>query len=118
MRGIYEAGRSSRSKAKFAELLSRIEAGDPDILFSGHTAPDYSVNIDMTSSLEAMTLTELRELLGELSDISDDLLMRKPEECDILAYDAWDESMCKVTARMIEVDIAITENLGYEICMQ
>ena len=60
MRGIYEAGRPSRSKAKFAELLSRIEAGDPDILFSGHTAPDYSVNIDTTSSLEAMTLTELR----------------------------------------------------------
>ena len=68
----------------------------------------------MTSSLEAMTLTELHELLSELSDISDDLLMRKPEERDIVAYDAWDESMCKVTARMIEVDIAITENLGYE----
>lgn len=115
MRGIYEAGRPSRSKEKFAELLSRLEAGDPDILFSGYAAPDYSVNIDTTSSLEAMTLNELRELLSELSDISDDLLMRKPEECDISAYDAWDESMCKVTARMIEVDIAISENLGYEI---
>ena len=115
MRGIYEAGRTSKSREKFAELLKRLEDGDPDILFSGHAVPDYSVNIDMTSSLEAMTLTELRELLSELSDISDDLLMRKPEECDIAAYDAWDESMCKVTARMIEVDIAISENLGYEI---
>ena len=115
MRGIYEAGRTSKPREKFAELLSRLEAGDPDILFSGHTAPDYSVNIDTTSSLEAMTLNELRELLSELSDISDDLLMRKPEECDLAAYDAWDESMCKVTARMIEVDVAITENLGYEL---
>lgn len=114
MRGIYEAGRPSKSKEKFAELLKRLEAGDPDILFSGHTEPDYSVSIDTTTSLEAMTLSELRELLRELSDISDDLLMRKPEECDIVAYDAWDESMCKVTARMIEVDIAISENLGYE----
>jgi len=110
MRALYEIGRASRNKERFVELLNRLDAGDPNIFFSGYTPPDYSVDIDLTSSLTSMTFEELQILRSELCDVANDLMKRQPEPCRVIAYDAWEESLGEINTRIAEVDLVISGN--------